>query len=388
MTILDLWKTSRSSFENKTIEQILSFSGTGKLTDSSETSIELKHFLDHMPIDYLERYAHDCLDQNFPNSGLVLQDITNQIGKRIGFDVKYGLYQGRKGSIGYDGLWKAIDSHSIVVEVKTTDAYRINLDTIAKYRKQLIAQESITSEKSSILIIVGRQDTGDLEAQIRGSKHAWDVRVISVYALIKLMKLKEQLNTRQTFNQINELLKPLEYTRVDNLIDIVFNASEDINSNDENTINKDSSEDNLTKENRASYHDLCIARLEEKYSTNFLKQGKSFYIDNTNSQHFVCIVSKEYPKKDSIRYWYAIHPRHIEFLNQSTASNIAFGCGSEKKIIIIPTEIFINHIDEFRITTKDNGNFYWHIDIIEKDKEYFLLLSNSKNQVNVTKYFY
>ncbi len=388
MTILDLWKTSRSSFENKTIEQILSFSGTGKLTDSSETSIELKHFLDHMPIDYLERYAHDCLDQNFPNSGLVLQDITNQIGKRIGFDVKYGLYQGRKGSIGYDGLWKAIDSHSIVVEVKTTDAYRINLDTIAKYRKQLIAQESITSEKSSILIIVGRQDTGDLEAQIRGSKHAWDVRVISVYALIKLMKLKEQLNTRQTFNQINELLKPLEYTRVDNLIDIVFNASEDINSNDENTINKDSLEDNLTKENRASYHDLCIARLEEKYSTNFLKQGKSFYIDNTNSQHFVCIVSKEYPKKDSIRYWYAIHPRHIEFLNQSTASNIAFGCGSEKKIIIIPTEIFINHIDEFRITTKDNGNFYWHIDIIEKDKEYFLLLSNSKNQVNVTKYFY
>jgi len=35
-----------------------------------------------------------------------------------------------------------------------------------------------------VLIVVGRQDTGELEAQIRGSRHAWDIRLISAEALL------------------------------------------------------------------------------------------------------------------------------------------------------------------------------------------------------------
>jgi hypothetical protein len=73
-----------------------------------------------------------------------------------------------------------------VAEVKTTDTYRIALDSIAGYRQKLLAAKTF-SEPSSILILVGRQDTGELEAQIRGSRHAWDIRLISVDALLKLV---------------------------------------------------------------------------------------------------------------------------------------------------------------------------------------------------------
>ena len=67
-----------------------------------------------------------------------------------------------------------------MVEVTTTDAYRIDLETLAGYRRGLIASGQITEPESSMLIVVGRKDTGDLEAQIRGSRHAWDIRLVSV----------------------------------------------------------------------------------------------------------------------------------------------------------------------------------------------------------------
>jgi hypothetical protein len=89
--------------------------------------------------------------------------------------------------IGFDGIWQQYDTWNLVVEVKTTDAYRIPLDAIAKYRNRLIESGKIIEAKSSILIIVGRDDTGELEAQIRGSKQAWDIRIISIDSLIRLL---------------------------------------------------------------------------------------------------------------------------------------------------------------------------------------------------------
>ena len=46
------------------------------------------------------------------------------------------------------------DERSIVVEVKTTDAYRIDLDTIAGYRGSLKAAGKV-KDRSSMLIVVG-----------------------------------------------------------------------------------------------------------------------------------------------------------------------------------------------------------------------------------------
>ena len=115
----------------------------------------------------------------------------------------------------------------IIVEVKTTDAYRVALDAIAEYRKKLIQEAKVVEAKSSILIVVGRQATGDLEAQIRGSRHAWDVRLVSVDSLIRLMLLKETVEDQQMLKKIAGVLVPQEFTRVDRIIDLVFSAAEE-----------------------------------------------------------------------------------------------------------------------------------------------------------------
>ena len=115
----------------------------------------------------------------------------------------------------------------LVVEVKTTDAYRISIDTISTYREKLIGSGRIAG-KSSVLIVVGRQDTGELEAQVRGSRHAWDVRLISVEALSKLVLLKENSDEEETGRKIRSVLIPVEYTRLDALVDVMFTTATDV----------------------------------------------------------------------------------------------------------------------------------------------------------------
>ena len=174
MSLIDLWSKSKSQLEGKQVQQIISIAGSGKLLDGGDASKEFRDFLSRVPFDILSRYAEQCLTEKFEASGLALQDIVNQIGRRLGFKVEDGRYRGTSNEIGHDGLWNSPLGNTIIVEVKTTDAYRIDLETLAGYRRRLIESGKIRETNSSVLIIVGRQDTGDLEAQIRGSRHAWD----------------------------------------------------------------------------------------------------------------------------------------------------------------------------------------------------------------------
>jgi len=80
-----------------------------------------------------------------------------------------------------------------------------------------------------MLVVVGRQDTGDLEAQIRGSRFAWDMRVISVDALLRMLKLKEEVEDPSLLKRIHNILIPHEFTRLDPIIEIAFAAVADVN---------------------------------------------------------------------------------------------------------------------------------------------------------------
>ena len=194
MALIDLWKKQKAQLAEKHIQQVIAFAGDGKLSDQSDASSELREYLRNIPSALLANYAQQCLVESFSHSGFALQDIVNEIGRRLGFAVTHGRYRGTASQPGNDGTWADEDRHSIVVEVKTTDAYRIDLDTIAGYRRQLANNGGIDFQRSSMLVVVGRQDTGDLEAQIRGSRHAWDMRVISVEALLAMLRLKEEVN--------------------------------------------------------------------------------------------------------------------------------------------------------------------------------------------------
>jgi len=85
MSLAELWSTSRAQLEGKQVHQIIAFAGTGQLSDKTDTASEFREFLGLVPSDYLARYADECLQESFPGSGFALQDVVNQVGKRLGY---------------------------------------------------------------------------------------------------------------------------------------------------------------------------------------------------------------------------------------------------------------------------------------------------------------
>lgn len=369
-SIIDHWISNQDLFADKSVQQIINICGDGRLRDGSKTSSEFRFFLQNIPSANLAKYANECLDSSFVDSGMVLQDIVNQIGSRIGFNVDSGLYKGKSTDIGFDGIWVSKDGHALVVEVKTTDAYRINLDKLSDYRKQLIQSEKIKKEYSSILIVVGRQDTGDLEAQVRGSKHAWDVRLISTDSLIKLMLLKENLNDTKTIQQINQILKPQEFTRLDGLIEVIFLTTIDVKIDEiaESEIDNHKPEEtggHAVKFHPVNFHQDCIEHIQKYLKKPLVKESRSSYRTADNAIGIICSISKRHGTEAAPKYWFAYHPYYDDYLAVHTQKYIAYGCGDASKIVLIPYDRFKPLIHKFWKTEKDS-RIYYHIVIYER----------------------
>jgi len=391
MSILKVWEESPDLFKSKSLSQILNFIGEGKLRDNNETSIEFRELLNIIPSNLIREFINDCLTDKFENNGFALQDIINQIGKRLGFIVENGLYHGKANFIGYDGIWTSKDNYSYVIEVKTTDAYRINLDVISEYRYKLIESKKLSQERSSLLIIVGRQDTGDLEAQIRGSKHAWDIRLLSSDSLIKLLSLKESLNDLTTTQQINELLKPNEYTRIDKLIDLIFLTSQDLqlsNNDKDNSFEEEVDfivKEVTKKEEKSSFNDQCILKIQKHLNKNLIKNTRTAFADKYNEIGIINIISKKYDIFNG--YWFAFYPHQIDFLKNYKSAYIGFGCGSEELIFLIPYPMIETLLQYFNTTKKEN-RMYWHIKILNVNNSYYFYqpLNKKNNKYEIKEY--
>ncbi len=382
MSLVEIWTTSRDQLEDKQVQQIISFAGEGDLRDGSQASLEFRDFLYHVPSSFLSKYMSQCITSSFGGSGFALQDIVNQIGRRLGFDVTDGRYRGRSELVGFDGIWRYPEGHALVVEVKTTDAYRIKLDSIAGYRKKLVSKGEIVEEKSSILIVVGRDDTGGLEAQIRGSRHAWDVRLISLDALIGLLKLKEEVEETETIQRIYALLIPREFTKLDEIIDIVFTATEEVRPED---IVEEEDKDESPTIKPMAFNEACISRIEKYLEKSFIKRSRTTYSTADQTISVICAVSKTYFRGGRNTYWFAFHSHQKEFLEGASTGYVAFGCGDEENIILIPFDEYKNLLDGMHTTVKSN-RLYWHVNISQDNNDFNLNRKKGENRISLDAY--
>jgi hypothetical protein len=392
MSLTDLWKSKPEIFKAKAIHQILAFAGDGALKDNNPTSLEFRELLTHVPSDSLAEFANQCLDTSFKDSGLVLQDLVNQIGKRLGFKVQAGRYRGTVSSedVGFDGLWISPDGEAIVIEVKTTDAYRMSLDTVASYRKKLAATGIISEERSSILYIVGRNDTGDLEAQVRGSRHAWDIRLISLEWLLRLMKLKEELEDPKIIDKIRDVLTPREFTRVDGIIDLVFSTAVDVKKDDvlvvdddDGTVEEDAKEKKFTP---VAFRTECVDRISKHFGETLVRRSAAIFSTPNESVGVVCAISKEYGNPGATNYWFAFHPTQKATLEQFEKAFVCFGCGSPSDILMVPRETFFSWLPSFNQTV-DEDRQYWHVHIFHTDKGWAFHAKSGQEKIPGSSYY-
>ena len=64
-------------------------------------------FLSQVVTPKLVKYVERCLSPGFAKSGMVLQDLINELGRRLDFSVENGRYQGVTNAVGFDGIWKS-----------------------------------------------------------------------------------------------------------------------------------------------------------------------------------------------------------------------------------------------------------------------------------------
>lgn len=394
MPLIDLWKADKSSILKMTIEQISSIAGDGRLLDFTDCQNELRQYLSEASTDSLADYANYCLENAFTKSGQVLQDVINELGRRLEYSVENGRYQGVKNAIGFDGIWADEKDWSLVVEVKTTDAYRLSLDTVAKYRISLI-NEGKVSELSSVLIVVGRTDTGELEAQVRGSKHAWHFRIIGIDSLINLVRVKESADSQETIRKIRTLLTPLEYTRLDELIDVVFAATKDVEESVETSetaeleilIEQQNHNDRTPKEEIAELRNKIVLNTSNKFDESLIKKTRALYWSANHKNRLACTISKRYTTKGSAKYWYAYHPAWDGFLNEGNQSSIALGCADMDEFFLLPHDLIKNALPNLNTTENSDGSCYWHIKIIEpRLGEYYLLIPLQGENIPINEY--
>jgi hypothetical protein len=394
MPLLSFWSTNADAVGQLSIEQIVASAGDGNLKDQSTCSAELREYLGQIPTSKISLYVDHCLSSVFPKNGMVLQDLVNELGRRLEYLVTNGRYQGVTNAIGFDGLWRSPEGHCLVVEVKTTDVFRLSLDTLALYRAKLEAGGSITPQ-SSILIVVGRHDTGELEAQIRGSRHAWDVRLISAEALIKLVQLKENSEAAETGLKIRSLLIPVEYTRLDRMVDVMFTTATDMEDSQpleelpadtekagafspvELASNPIESKNGYQFTNSGllqAKREAIVTSLGKRERVPLVRKTRALYWSAGHDVRVACSISKRYLGKNQNPYWYAYHPAWKEFLDEAERSFFVLGCMDRDEAYALPREQIAQLLPFMHTTSPKDGTMYWHIHITERQGALELLV--------------
>lgn len=398
MPLIDFYTSAKSRVLEMEIKQIVAIAGDGNLKDNSNASSEMREYLSAISTKHLCRYVDSCLGASFDCSGFVLQDIVNELGVRLGYQVEHGLYRGKKNAVGFDGLWKIANNRDILIEVKTTDYYTINLDTVFKYKKQLVQANRISSD-AMVLFVVGRDDSNSLESQIRGSRYAWDARLISVESLLQLVLIKEKTEDAITLEKIRSLIEPIEYTRLDRLVDVVFLSIEDAEKSlEENitgsedgqnvsvskitSINKnDTTDADLIEEKR----NIIIEKIEKNTGTIYKRQRRTQFESSDGNSRLGLAVSKHYNKPGQQNYWYAYHP-HIEvYLSSSKSGYFVLGMMDRDAVYMIPVSEMEKYKNDLNATTKDYRT-YWHINLYDINGEIHLSLPKKGTKVSLEKY--
>lgn len=385
--LLDIWKTQPDEIRAKTVQQILSIAGDGKLRDDGKTSAELRSFLDQIDSHLLLKFADQCLTSAFSESGMVLQDIVNQIGKRLGFVVEFGRYRGIKSQIGNDGLWTTKGGDALIVEVKTTDAYQIPLETPVGYRRKLIEAGKIGEASSSILYVVGRSNTGDFESQVRGSCHAWDIRLIGIEALASLLKIRETVDDPAILEKIRSILKPTEYTRVDRIIDLVFTTTSEAKKDEEvfQDVAGPQTGEPTKRITPVNFREACFERIARDLKITLVKQSPAISATPDGFIGVYCANSRAYQNPGGSGYWFGFHPGQRDALAQYEKAFVGFGCGSPENILLIPFAEFQQWLPTFNQTILPD-RAYWHVKFDELKGQWFNTPKAEHPRRPVTKY--
>jgi hypothetical protein len=214
------------------------------------------------------------------------------------------------------------------------------------------------------------------------------MRLISADALIKLVQLKEDAEGTDTGRKIRSLLAPREFTRLDQLVDVMFTTAKDfegaaeagVPKEDEGAIPANAAEkpkgvweftDSALLQGK---RDDLVAALAARERTVLIKKSRALYWSPDHADRAAFTVSKRYSRPGGPLYWYAYHPPWDEFLSEADRGFFVLGCMDRDKAFAIPKDIFHPLVADLNTTEKEDGTRYWHIHLNETSPEEISLI--------------
>ena len=243
-----------------------------------------------------------------------------------------------------------------------------------------------TARRASLEFVCVFGQDGDLEAQIRGSRVGWAMRLISAGALVRLLRLKEAVDDPAIVQQIHRILIPQEFTRLDSIVDLVFLAAEDSTQNEELVIGEEETTTPKPKFVPVAFRNACIARVEKALGLTLVKRTRACYSSPDESVIVICTVSKEHSAAaNRLVYWFTFHSHQRASLKASEHSYLALGCGSLKKLLLIPFETLEPWLDGLGRTQR-NDRMSWHLRINVEGSELKLNRKKGFDDIPVSRF--
>ena len=132
----------------------------------------------------------------------------------------------------------------------------------------------------------------------------------------------------------------MEYTRLDNLIDVLFTTATDVETavvetaaaNDEVDATIIAAES--TSKSGWEFTDFAVLdrkrgqiidAIGTKLGTKLIKKSRALFWDANHEKRIACTVSKRYTKRASYPYWYAYHPEWDDFLREGNDAYLVSG---------------------------------------------------------------
>src|SRR5262249_15380083 len=124
------------------------------------------------------------------------------------------------------------------------------------------------------------------------------------------MGLKETIDDPQILKKILGILTPREFTRVDEIIDVVFSTAEEAiqETATEQEAGRSLEEGRSEASIRvapASFYDACIQHVATQLGRSLVKQSRTFYASPDGSVSVLCVVSRAYEHQTRHGFWYA-----------------------------------------------------------------------------------
>lgn len=234
------------------------------------------------------------------------------------------------------------------------------------------------------MIVIGRDETESLEAQVRGSRHAWAIRIIGIEALIKLMEVNLSTSSKEVTEKIHAILRPIEYTRIDKIVDVIFTASEDkdldidgvgepIDYQDRAGQKLYATPQSTPKEIIEKKKQNAIEVLGLKLDKVLVKKKYSLYSDLNGGVHAAVAISKRYERSE-VFYWYAYHEVQRQFLGESSTGFMVFGMSDLNVVFALPYLKLEELRDKLNSTIREDGREYKHIFIYVDGEKYTMRL--------------